>query len=117
MNLNNITDNKKFWKTVKPLFGDKGGTKDKIVLVEGGKIINDDTEVAQTFNDFFDNAVKSLGISENEVLQTKVEHSNGKVLDAIKMYEAHPSILKIKENVIVSTEFSFSHVSLEEIQT
>ena len=39
MNLNNITDNKKFWKTVKPLFGDKGVAKDKIVLVEGDKII------------------------------------------------------------------------------
>ena len=29
LNLNNITDNKKFWKTMKPLFGDKGGTRDK----------------------------------------------------------------------------------------
>ena len=34
LNLNDITDNKKFWKTMKPLFGDKGGTRDNIVLVE-----------------------------------------------------------------------------------
>ena len=117
LNLNNITDNKKFWKTVKPLFGDKGGTKAKIVLVEGDKIINDDSEVAQTFNDFFDDAVKSLGISDNEVLLTKVDLPSGKVLDAIKMYEAHPSILKIKENVVVNTEFSFSPVSLDDIHS
>ena len=63
INLNDITDNKKFWKTMKPLFGDKGGPKDNIVLVEGDRIINEDIELAQTFNDFFDNAVKSLGIS------------------------------------------------------
>ena len=117
MNLNNITDNRKFWKTVKPLFGDKGGTTDKIVLVEENKIINEDAEVAQTFNNFFENAVKSLGISENKLLLTEVGHSCGKVLDAIKMYESHPSILKIKENVVVETEFSFSPVSLEEIHS
>ena len=64
LNLTDITDNKKFWKTMKPLFGGKGGTKDKIVLVEGDRIINEDAEIAQTFNDFFDNTVKSLGISE-----------------------------------------------------
>ena len=117
LNLNNITDNRKFWKTVKPLFGDKGGTTDKIVLVEENKIINEDAEVAQTFNNFFENAVKSLGISENKLLLTEVDHSCGKVLDAIKMYESHPSILKIKENVVVETEFSFSPVSLEEIHS
>ena len=80
---------------MKPFFGEKGGTKEKIVLVEGERIINEDAEIAQTFNDFFDNAVKSLDLSENEVLLTKVEHPQGKVLDAIKEFEVHPSILKI----------------------
>ena len=32
MNLNNITDNKKFWKTVKPFFGDKGTSRNKIII-------------------------------------------------------------------------------------
>ena len=117
LNMNSITDNKKFWITVKPLFGDKGGAREKIVLVEGDRIINEDAEVAQTFNDFFDGAVKSLGISENEVLLTKVETSQGKVLDAIKQFEAHPSILLIKENVSVDIEFSFSPVTLDDIHT
>ena len=117
LNLNDITDNRKFWKTMKPLFGDKGGAKEKIVLVEGDRIINEDSEVAQTFNDFFDGAVKSLGISENEVLMTNVEISQGKVLDAIKQFEAHPSILLIKENVVVDVEFSFSPVTLDVIHT
>ena len=48
LNLKNITDNKKFWNTVKPLFSDKGGGKDNIVLVNGNKIISNDLEVAQT---------------------------------------------------------------------
>ena len=93
LNLNNITDNKKFWRTVKPFFTDKGARREKIVLVEEERIINNDVEIAQTFNDFFDGAVKSLDISNNEVLLTKIEHSVGKVLDAIKEFEVHPSIL------------------------
>ena len=108
LNLNKITDNKKFWNTVKPLFGDKGGARDNIVLVEGNRIINEDAELAQTFNDFFDNAVKSLGITENEMLVNKIDQTQGKVLDAIKMYESHPSILKIKEKVGLTNTFFFS---------
>ena len=100
---------------MKPLFGDKGGPKDNIVLVEGDRIINEDIELAQTFNDFFDNTVKSLGISENKMLLTEVQNIHGKVADAIKMYESHPSILKIKENVVIETTFSFSPISTEDI--
>ena len=66
LNLNNITDNKKFWRTVNPFFSNKGGSRDNIVLVNGDKIISDDTELAQTFNDFFKNCVNSLNISENK---------------------------------------------------
>ena len=61
--MKNIADNKNFWKTVNPFFGDKGGSRNKVVLVENEKIINDDQEVAQIFNDYFNDAVKSLGIS------------------------------------------------------
>ena len=38
---------------MKPFLIAKGGCKDNIVLVEGDRIVSDDTEVAQTFNDFF----------------------------------------------------------------
>ena len=117
LSLKNITENRKFWKTVKPFFGDKGGSTNKVVLVENDTIINDDKEVAQTFNDYFDNAVKSLGISDNKILLKEPEQSLGKVLDAINMHETHPSIIKIKENVSIDKEFSFSPVSLQDIRT
>ena len=58
---------------------------------------------------FFDNAVKSLGITENEMLVNKVERTQGNVLDALKRYESHPSVLKIREKVgLADTTFSFS---------
>ena len=102
---------------MRPLMGGKGGVRDNIVLVEGERVISDDLEVAQTFNDFFDGQVDSLGISENDLLKDEVGQSKGKVLDAIKMYKSHPSIMKIRENVVVKTPFSFKTISLEEMES
>ena len=116
LDLNKITDNRKFWFTVKPLIGDKGGARDNIVLLENEEIINNDDEIAEVFMEFFANQVDSLGIVQNELLLNKIENSDGRVADAIKMYESHPSILKIKENVVINTPFSFEPVTTEIIE-
>ena len=116
LNLNNINDNKKFWTTLKPLFSDKGGTKDNIVLVEDDKIISGDIEVAQSFNIFFENAVKSLGIMENRALVTETDNIYGGVEKAIKMFEIHPSIISIKEKVKINLRFSFSEINSGDIK-
>ena len=102
---------------MKPLFGDKSSTRDNIVLVEDNKIRSNDADVAQTFNEFFSNTVKNLGITENQLLLTEVVNSKDKVLDAIKMYETHPSIIKIREHVKVESQFSFSPISVEDIHS
>ena len=60
-----VTDNKKFWKTVKPSFSDKSQPKNKIVLIEDETIISNDVEVAETMNEFFVSVTDSLGINEN----------------------------------------------------
>ena len=117
LNLNNINDNKKFWNTMKPLFSDKGGIKDNIVLVEGNKIISEDIDVAHVFNTFFENAVDSLGISENREVLSETKNIEGKVEKAIKMFEFHPSIISIKENIKIDLRFSFSGVNTSDIRS
>ena len=117
LNLNNITDNKKFWNTIKPFFSEKGGPKENIVLVQGDKVISDDTQVAQTFNDFFKTTVDSLGIIENRFLISQTNCELGKVDQAIAKFEKHPSILSIKENVESDLKFSFSTVTVGEIKS
>ena len=62
MNIKSITDNKKFWNTVKPLFSEKDINNKKIVLLEGNDIQSDDKIVAETMNDFFSHAVLQLNI-------------------------------------------------------
>lgn len=101
---------------MKPLFSNKGGVKDNIVLVKDDKIISDDTEVAQTFNDFFTNAVSSLGITENKSLLTETKNTNGGVEEVIKRFENHPSVVSIKENVKIDTRFKFSEIKVDDIR-
>ena len=38
LDVKKVTDNKKFWKTMKPFFSDKGAGKTDITLIEGGKL-------------------------------------------------------------------------------
>ena len=52
LNEKDLIDNKKFWKTVKPLFSDKVKSSEKITLVHEDKIITDD-ENTKILNSFF----------------------------------------------------------------
>ena len=53
-NLNNtIVANRKFWKTVSPLFSEKAFHRECITLKESNKTITNNVEPAETFNTFF----------------------------------------------------------------
>ena len=47
LNTSFVPDNKLFWKNVKPFFPNKGSHRGNIKLVEGDKLFQDDSEVAQ----------------------------------------------------------------------
>ena len=50
LNTSFVLNNKLFWKTVKPSFSNKGSHRDNIKLVEGDKLLEDDSEVAEELN-------------------------------------------------------------------
>ena len=52
LSVENICDNKKFWKVVKPLLSNKIMSSEKITLVEGTKILKNDKETAKILNNF-----------------------------------------------------------------
>ena len=43
---------------MKPFLTDKGVSKNNISLIEGAKIITEDSDVAETLNNYFDEAVR-----------------------------------------------------------
>ena len=105
-----ITDNRKFWKTVKPLFSDKHFSNNKITLLDGDKIISEDAEVAKKFNDYFSNVVKNLNIEGFET-DYCFNPELDKISNIIEKFKNHPSVQKIKKNVKVEATFHFKNVS------
>ena len=98
LKISDITDNKSFWKSVKPSFTDKVNTNEQITLVENGEIITDSSQIAKTMNDFFSNVVELLEIpNDNDSITINAEGINDPIEQAIHRYSHHPSILKINE--------------------
>ena len=62
LNEKNVTDNKKFWKTVKPLLSNKSVSREKINLTENEKMLASEYETAETLNNFFSNIVRKRNI-------------------------------------------------------
>ena len=124
-NLNpaSICDNKSFWRTVKPLFSENAASTDNITLVENEVIVNDDATISEIFNDFFSNAVKNLNIEPYETFSFDKyficadENNDDFIYSAIKKYENHPSILKIKEVSSENNQFSFKPIALKAVIT
>ena len=118
LNPANVTDSKTFWRTIKPLFSDKFLSNEIITLVEGNNILQDDKEVSEVFSEFFSNAVKNLNIEINSELLSKNKNTLNEdpVMNAITMYEDHPSIIRIKDIAGNAEIFCFKHVSMLDIQ-
>ena len=116
LDIKNITDNKLFWKTMKPFLSDKCSLASKISLVQKDNVISDDQKLARTFNSLFETAVVSLGIKEN-VSDLDISINSEDPLDiAIMKYREHPSITKITENVSLESRFKFKIVNDNDIQ-
>ena len=72
-------------------------TCDRITLVEKGEFLQDETTVAGKLNDFFSNVVKNLNIKINDDLLNDDSNEVDPIMNAIKKYSHHPSILKLIE--------------------
>ena len=64
MDESNVADNKKLWKTVKPLLSEKSVSREKTNLTRDQNKLNSESEKVETFNNFFSNIVKELEIPE-----------------------------------------------------
>ena len=63
--INDITDNKKFWQTRKPIFSDKINHRETINLIDNGVTLSNGEEIAETLNKYFGNIAENLSFPEN----------------------------------------------------
>ena len=127
LNMRDVTDNKTFWKKVRPLFTDKIQTKSKITLIEkkvlkqNGKvneveeIITDDKAISEIFNEFYVNIVPNLKISMENNFDTEFVKTENPVLNAVNKYKNHPSVIMIKEKIKPIEKFSFFPVQYDDV--
>ena len=90
-----ITDNKTFWKTIKPFQSYKILSTERITLIDNGEVVPTEQESALVLNTFFYNIGTNLS---DPRLYLKI----------IVRYRNHPSILTIGEVYNRSQKFSFS---------
>ena len=99
INASDTTDNKTFWKTVKPFLTDKIKTKSKIMLIEkkivsqgsqeeivSEKIITEDQATAEAFSKFFNNIVPNLKISTNQSYDNDFIATDDQVTNAVNRF-------------------------------
>ena len=111
LDVKKITDNKQFWKTVKPFFSNKFINNERITLIENDEVISDDQKIANTFSNFYASVVENLGI-DNENMKLSDENIDS----LVDKFKNHPSILKIKQHYNSENKFSFSPVNIDDVE-
>ena len=107
-----MKDNRKFWKTVNPLFSEKSYSKESISLINKDGLITENEDLAKTFNNFFSNIVNE-DVPDDE---SNLSNIDDPILKVIAKYENDPSILKIKNYMKEKgLNFSFEFVDKPKI--
>ena len=104
---------KNFWKFCKPFFSDKtNNLDDKIILVEKGEVVSKNEKIATHLNNYFNDITEGLNIKKWSISD---KLSDNPLVNAIRKYENHPSIIKIKSSVETTQLFDFNFVSSDDI--
>ena len=64
LNVNDVTENKKFLKTIKPFFTEKNKTTTNIILAENNQTVRGNKVIYQIFNTYFTNVTKCLNLRQ-----------------------------------------------------
>ena len=101
-----------FWNFCKPYFTNKGICNDeKIILVEKDEVLRKDSEISETFNNYFVNITEELGIYK----WGNNPSDSFNVTERIKHFEDHPSIKTIKGKNQSPSCFNFQFVCTDQV--
>ena len=113
--VSNSESSRPFWETCKPYFSNKHARGDsKIMFIENYKMLLKNEEVGKVFNQFFGHITDSLDLYEFP--DEKVCEGLDDIDNIVYKFRNHPSIVKIKEQYKVKSNFSFRLATTEEIK-
>ena len=108
-----MTDNKKFWKTIKPFFSNKGLNSNKLMLREKDVVVADEKALATLMNNYFVNITADLDLKRDS---ENFYDTPASVYNIKKKFQDHQSVLKIKKAFNVTDLFSFHEITEDEIR-
>ena len=82
------------------------------MLVENGEVVSKNEEIATHFNNYFNDIAKGLNIKKWCI---SYKLSDDPLVNTIRKYENHPSIIKIKSSVETTQLFDFNFVTSDDI--
>ena len=89
LNIRDLSDNRKFWKTIKPYFSNKGLNSNKLLLKEKGNLVSNEKQLATIMNSFFINITMGFELKEDN-------ESNANILEDVPdAFNSHPLIVKL----------------------
>ena len=106
INVKSISDNKKFWKTIKPFFSNKGLNTNNMMLVEDNEIVREEEIIANIMNNYFTNITTHLKLKPTKIdPKTNLE-------SIIDTFKNHESVQRIKlANFYSKSSLKFNSVS------
>ena len=113
LNIKDLTDNKKFWKTIKPFFSNKGLNSNKLMLREKDVVVADEKALATLMNNYFVNVTADLDLKRDS---ENFYDTPASVYNIKKKFQDHQSVLKIKKAFNVTDLFSFHETTEDEIR-
>ena len=75
-----ISDNKKFWKTIKPFFSNKGLNTNNMMLVENNQTVHEEEIIANTMNNYFTNITIHIKLKPTKIDPKANLESNNRYL-------------------------------------
>ena len=109
LNVKYLSDNKKFWKTIKPYFSNRGLNSNKMLLKEKGELVSDDRQLASIMNKFFISFTKSLKLKEEQGNPIPLN-------DILEKFSFHPSIDEIRKTYERDKNFFFHQVTEKHVR-
>ena len=112
LNVKDLSDNRKFWKTI---FSNKGLNSNKLMLKEKNRLITEKKELATVMNTFFVNITKSLDLKKDDDSSLNpINFEN--INDILGKHKNHPSVHKISQTFITNEKFSFNFLTEDQVR-
>ena len=114
-----IATNENFWNLIKSSLTNKGHLNHQdIMIFDGKKIITNETELVEVFNNHYINIVqKSSGVKSGHVARdNNIENKRIAIQVTKKYFENHPSIKQLQENFQHKHIPSIPYTTTEEVK-